>query len=150
VQLRLGNQVRAVWGIYPCLDGYAGLFALQRQVPALFAAMEDPDLDAPEWMDPVYRAANNEELVAKMFVFTTPRTKADLLAIGRDKHVPIGVALTPADLLATPSLEERGFWDEVDGVRMPGRALAGLDWAAPDRLHSPGEDTDAVVAEWLA
>lgn len=147
---RMGNQTRAEWGIYPCLDGYAGLFALQRQVSALFAAMEDPDLQAPEWNDPVYRAANNEELVAKMFVFTTGRSKQDLLAIGREKHVPIGVALTPSDLLDTPSLEERNFWDDVDGVRIPGRALDGLDWAPPDRLHSPGEDTEAVMAEWLS
>ena len=23
-QLRMGNQVRAAWAIYPCVDGYAG------------------------------------------------------------------------------------------------------------------------------
>ena len=26
-QLRLGNRSRATWGIYPCLDGWAGVFA---------------------------------------------------------------------------------------------------------------------------
>jgi crotonobetainyl-CoA:carnitine CoA-transferase CaiB-like acyl-CoA transferase len=146
---RMGNQTRAEWGIYPCADGYAGVFALQRQTPALLDAMDDPELLEGEWLDPMYRTAHAEELVAKMFVFTTTRTKAELLAIGRDKHVPIGVALTPADLLETPSLEERGFWDEVDGVRVPGRSLAGLDWQGPDRLHTAGEDTDAVIKEWL-
>ncbi len=146
---RMGNQTRAEWGIYPCADGYAGLFALQRQIPGLFAAMDDPSLLEDGFLDPVFRAEHAEELVAKMFVFTTGRTKAELLAIGRDQRVPIGVALTPADLLATPSLEERGFWDEVDGVRVPGRALDGLVWQAPDRQHDPGEDTASVVAEWL-
>ncbi|HVT76125.1 MAG TPA: CoA transferase [Acidimicrobiales bacterium] len=146
---RMGNQTRAEWGIYPCLDGYAGLFALQRQVPALFAAMDDPELVTGEWFDPVYRTQHAEELVAKMYVFTTGKTKDELLAIGRDQKVPIGVALTPADLLERPSLDARGFWDDVDGVRLPGRALDGLAWRAPDRLHAPGEDTELVSKEWL-
>jgi crotonobetainyl-CoA:carnitine CoA-transferase CaiB-like acyl-CoA transferase len=146
---RMGNQTRAEWGIYPCLDGYAGLFALQRQIPGLFAAMGDPELLEGEWLDPIYRTQHAEELVAKMYLFTTDKTKDELLAIGRDQKVPIGVALTPADLLETPSLAEREFWDDVDGVRVPGRALAGLQWRSPDRLHAPGEDTDTVLEEWL-
>jgi crotonobetainyl-CoA:carnitine CoA-transferase CaiB-like acyl-CoA transferase len=146
---RMGNQTRAEWGIYPCADGYAGLFALQRQVAGLFAAMEDPSLLEDGYLDPTFRAEHAEDLVAKMYVFTTGRTRAELLAIGREQRVPIGVALTPADLLATPSLEERGFWDDVDGTRLPGRALDGLDWQPPDRLHVAGEDTDAVIADWL-
>jgi crotonobetainyl-CoA:carnitine CoA-transferase CaiB-like acyl-CoA transferase len=125
---RMGNQTRAEWGIYPCIDGHVGLFALQRQIPALFEAMGDPSLFEDGWLDPVYRTEHAEELVAKMYVFTTGHTKAELLDIGRKFRVPIGVALTPADLLATPSLAERGFWDEVDGVRVPGRALDGLEW----------------------
>jgi crotonobetainyl-CoA:carnitine CoA-transferase CaiB-like acyl-CoA transferase len=128
---RMGNQTRAEWGVYPCVDGYVGLFALQRQIPALFAAMDDPELLEPQWLDPIYRTEHAEELVAKMFVFTTARTKAELLAIGRDKKVPIGVALTPGDLLETPSHIERGFWDDVDGTRIPGRALDGLEWVSP-------------------
>lgn len=145
---RMGNQTRAEWGIYPCLDGYAGVFALQRQIPALFNAMEDPELTG-DWLDPVYRAAHAEELVAKMYVFTTGKTMDELMAIGREKHVPIGVALTPADLLDVASLAERNFWDDVDGVRVPGRSIDGLGWRSPDRLHTPNEDTDAVVKEWI-
>ncbi len=145
---RMGNQTRAEWGIYPCLDGYAGVFSLQRQIPALFNAMEDAELTG-DWLDPVYRAAHAEELVAKMYVFTTGKTMDELMAIGREQHVPIGVALTPADLLEVASLAERNFWDDVDGVRMPGRSIDGLGWRSPDRLHAPGEDTDAVVKEWI-
>ena len=93
--------------------------------------MDDDDLADPQWLDPAYRAANNEELVAKVFVFTAQHTMQDLVAIGRKFHVPIGVALTPADLLAAPALEERAYWDEVDGIRLPGRVLNGLPWRAP-------------------
>ncbi len=31
---RLGNRVKAIWGIFACADGYAGVCALQRQAPA--------------------------------------------------------------------------------------------------------------------
>ena len=45
---RMGNQTRAEWGIYPLLDGWVGIFALQRQVRNLFDAIGDPELtDGP-------------------------------------------------------------------------------------------------------
>lgn len=133
---RMGNQTRAEWGLYPCADGYAGVFALQRQIPALFSVMDDPELATdPQWLDPAYRAANNEELTAKLFVFMATHTMEELLKIGREHQVPIGVALTPGDLLDAASLAERGYWDTVvvDGepVRIPGRVLNGLGWKAP-------------------
>ena len=51
-QLRAGNHVRSVWGIYPCLDGWAGVFCLERQIPALFSVLEDPELDEPRFARP--------------------------------------------------------------------------------------------------
>lgn len=133
---RMGNQTRAEWGIYPCLDGYAGIFALQRQIPALFEAMGDPSLLTDGFLDPMFRVEHAEELVAKIYVFTLGYTMAEMLDIGRRFRVPIGVALTPADLLDAPGLAERDFWDEVDApdhretIRVPGRALSGLGWRA--------------------
>jgi crotonobetainyl-CoA:carnitine CoA-transferase CaiB-like acyl-CoA transferase len=131
VMPRMGNQTRAEWGIYPCRDGYVGVFALQRQIPALLDAM---GVTEPAYLDPMFRTEHTEELVAEFFVFTTGRTKAELLEIGRKHRVPIGVALTPADLLGTDSLDSRRFWDEVsvegrdEPVRVPGRSLDGLGW----------------------
>jgi crotonobetainyl-CoA:carnitine CoA-transferase CaiB-like acyl-CoA transferase len=154
VPRRMGNQTLAEWGIYPCADGWAGLFALQRQVKALFTAMDDPELLEPEWLDPLQRRARHEELQAKMYVFTTGHTQEEMMAIARERKVPIGVAVTPAHLLGSPVLEDRGFWDEVttpDGTaRVPGRLFTGLGWRSLDRLHAPGEDTEAVLASWEA
>lgn len=155
VQSRMGNHVRAEWAIYPCMDGWAGMFALQRQVRGLFEAVGDPELlEDPKFMDPLWRIANPEELEAKMYVFTLDRTKQQLLDLGREKKVPIGVSLTPADLLASQALAERGMFDEVatpEGTaRVPGRPVVGLGWQPPGRLHDPAADTAAVVEEWLA
>jgi crotonobetainyl-CoA:carnitine CoA-transferase CaiB-like acyl-CoA transferase len=150
---RMGNQTRAEWGIYPCVDGYVGIFTLQRQVPNLFRAMDDPELMDGDYLDPTYRLEHPEELAAKIYVFTLERTMEEMIAIGRTFKVPIGVALTPADLLASASLVERDLWDDVqtvDGVaRVPGRPFVGLGWRHLDRQHEPGEDTNAVQKEWL-
>ena len=63
------------------------------------------------------------------------------------------MALTPADLLASPALAEREVWDDVETragtARVPGRPFVGVGWRKLNRLHEPGEDTQAVVKEWL-
>ena len=151
VQLRMGNHVRAVWGLYPCIDGWAGVFCLERQIPAFFGLLDDPELDDPRFRDPLQRVDNDEELLVKGYVFFAERTKAEVLELGPRHRVPFGVALTPADLLASEGLAERGFFDEVDtpdGVaRIPGRPFPGFGWRAGE-LRPPGADTDEVLAEW--
>lgn len=145
-QLRTGNHVRAVWGIYPCLDGWAGVFCLERQIPALFAVLDDPELDEARFRDPLQRAEpdNDEVLTAKLYGFFAGRSKAELLAIARERRIPIGVALTPGDLLAAPGLAERGFFDHHgDGTVVPGRPFPGVPWAAPS---APPEVLDPGAA----
>ncbi len=151
---RLGNQTRAEWGIFPCADGYIGFFALQRQIRNLFEAMDDPELYDGPFLDPMYRLEHHEELLAKMYVFTADKTKDQLISIGRQHKVPVGSAVTPADLLEAESLAERGFWDRVETVSgtatVPGRPFGGVAWRPLDRLHAPGEDTSEVMDSWLA
>jgi crotonobetainyl-CoA:carnitine CoA-transferase CaiB-like acyl-CoA transferase len=150
---RLGNRTRSEWGIYPCVDGYVGFFALQRQVKALFDAVGDPELVDGPFLDPMYRLEQAPELEAKLYVFAASHTMAEHLDIARQFKVPVGVAVTPADLLESASLIERDFFDEVETsegtARVPGRPFGGLGWRHLDRLHEPGEDTDRVAKEWL-
>jgi crotonobetainyl-CoA:carnitine CoA-transferase CaiB-like acyl-CoA transferase len=138
-QLRLGNHTRATWGVYPCLDGWAGVFALARQVPALFALMDDPELDEPRFRDPSQRILpeNEEELTAKLYVFFSQYTMAELRELSLKSRVPFGAVLTPADVMAGATPADRGFWDEAPAtadrgsggaVRMPGRPFPGFPW----------------------
>jgi crotonobetainyl-CoA:carnitine CoA-transferase CaiB-like acyl-CoA transferase len=140
---RLGNQTRAEWGVYPCADGYVGIFALQRQLPALLDAMNDPELADSHFLDSTYRLQHNEELAARIYLFTADKTRQELMDIARRHKVPIGLALTPAQLLDVPSLTERGFWDRIDtdsGVAtVPGRPFQGLGWRAPGASRDSGE-----------
>lgn len=154
VRPRLGNQTRAEWGIYPCIDGYVGIFALQRQIPALFEALGDPELIDSPFLDPIYRLEHLDELLAKMYLFTSGKTKDELIGIGREHNLPIGIAVTPAELLEHQALAERGFWDRVQtdsGIAtVPGRPFTGLGWRPLGRVHLPGEDTAEIMDRWLS
>lgn len=151
--VRSGNHVRAAWGVYPCADGYAAVCALERQIPAFFSVVGDPVLNEPRIRDPLERANHDDELQAIFFAWFAERTKAEILELGAKHKVPFGAVQTPSDLLSNATLQERGFFDEVatpDGTaRIPGRPFVGLGWRAPGRLHAPGADTEAVIAEWL-
>ncbi len=153
VQLRMGNHVRGSWGIYPCVDGWAGVFCLERQIPAWFGLLDDPELTEPRFRDPLQRLLpeNDELMKVKGYVFFAEHTKAELLELGPKHRVPFGVAMTPADLLASDGLAERGFFDTVDTpegpATVPGRPFPGYGWR-PGQLAAPGADTEAVLADW--
>jgi crotonobetainyl-CoA:carnitine CoA-transferase CaiB-like acyl-CoA transferase len=149
---RLGNRTNAIWGVYPAKDGYAGVCALHRQVPALFALIGDPELQQPKFLDPLERIKDDSELGDKVQAWFAPRTKAELVALGAKHKVPIGAALTPLDLLSNASLNERGFFDQVETpagtARIPGRLFLGLGWRS-GRVAKPAADTEAVLSDWL-
>ncbi len=147
-QMRLGNHTRATWGVYPCSDGWVGVFALARQVPALFALLNDPELDDPRFTDPLQRQLpeNDEELTAKLYVFFSGYTQAEIRSLSLTSRVPFGVVTTPADLLAAPTPADRGFWDEVRSaaggtVRVPGRPFPGFAWNADSKNDIAAEAT---------
>jgi crotonobetainyl-CoA:carnitine CoA-transferase CaiB-like acyl-CoA transferase len=143
---RLGNHTRAPWAIYPCLDGWVGVFCLARQIPGLFAMLDDPELAEPRFTDPYQRAEplNEEALTAKLYVHFMERTRAEIQAAGLALRVPTGVAVTPADLLEAPGLAARDAFEvRADGLRLPGAPFPGFGWrgadehAAVDELWEP-------------
>src|SRR5262249_10157037 len=149
---RLGNRTTAIWGLYRCLDGFAGVCSLQRQARALLEGMGDPDLLQPRFLDPMERITDDKELGQRVERFFSDKKKAELLALGLELRVPFGAVLTPLELLDSPALAQRGFFDDVstpDGVaRIPGRPFLGLDWRAGP-LSTPAADTGAVLQDWL-
>lgn len=151
---RLGNRVHAIWGIFPCADGFAGVCALQRQAPAFLNLTGDPLLEDAKFHDPVRRLDPqvDAELGAAVTRWFSDKRKREVLELGEKHKVPMGAVLTPLDLLASPGLEARGFFAEIatpDGVaRVPGRPFLGLDFAAGE-LHAAAADSDAVARDWL-
>ncbi len=152
VSVRSGNHVRAAWGIYPCADGFAGVCCLERQIPAFFALVGDPELDEPRFRNPLERANYDDELQAKFYGWFAERTKQEILDLGAKHKVPFGAVMTPNDLLENATLIERGFFDAAataDGTALvPGRPFLGLPWV-PGELRAPAADTRAVLTDWL-
>ncbi len=149
---RLGNRVNAIWGIYACADGFAGVCALQRQAPAFLQLIGDPELLQPRFLDPAQRVSNDAELGSRVERWFADKTKSELLELGEKHKVPIGAVLTPRELLDNTSLAERAFFDVVETpagrARVPGRPFLGLDWRGGE-LHPSGGDTDEVERDWL-
>ena len=152
-QLRLGNHTRATWSIYPCLDGWAGVFALARQVPSLYALLDDPELAEPRFSQPLLRLLpeNDEELTAKLYVFFSAYTMAEIRELSVKSRVPFGLVMTPADVLAGQTPADRGFWDMVPSygksVRIPGRPFPGFAW---DSTPKPSSSSTAAGLAGLA
>lgn len=146
---RLGNHTRATWGIYPCLDGWAGAFALERQIPGLFRLLDDPELAEPRFADPLQRMEplNEEALTAKMYVYFMDKTKADVLAEGLAAKVPVGVAMTPSDLLAAEGLHARGALEPLGDAMVPSRPFPGFGWrpSAEPPSDAPWEPRSAAI-----
>ncbi len=142
---RSGNTPRAEWGVYQTLDGWAGVCALGRQIPALLDTLGLPHEE--RFTDPVIRVTDaKDELMAHVMVFMMERTKAELVALGPPNKLPLGAVRTPAELAEHEPLIERGCFDDVDGGRVPGRPFPGFGWAtlAPVTTAS----VDDVLASW--
>jgi crotonobetainyl-CoA:carnitine CoA-transferase CaiB-like acyl-CoA transferase len=139
---RLGNHTRAQWAVYPCLDGWAGVFALERQIPNLFRLLDDPELAEARFADPLLRLDPlvEEELTVKVYVWLMDKTKDELLAAGLANKVPIGITSTPTDLLAREGLRVRGAFESIGDVTIPGRPFGSFGWRASAE--------EAEAAEW--
>jgi len=142
---RSGNTPRAEWGVYQTLDGWAGVCALGRQIPALLDTLGLPHEE--RFMDPVIRVTDaRDELMAHVMVFMMERTKAELVALGPPNKLPLGAVRTPAELAEHEPLIERGCFDDADGGRLPGRPFPGFGWATLAPIVTT--TVDDVLASW--
>lgn len=153
--LRTGNYHRAIWALYPCADGYAGVFCLERQVPALFALLGEDCLAEQRFRDHTQRVEHDEELAAYVLSFLVDQTGDDLARLGAQHRIPFGKVRTPAELLTSPALLQREFFDTVqpaDGPpqTVPGRPFLGLAWSGGGPLTEPAsvDAIDAITDQW--
>ncbi len=151
---RTGNQLRAIWGIYPCADGHIGVASMARQSPAVYRCIGHPELVG----DPAFAnlLANPEmNSVVEMFIseWAAERTAAEIFEEARVHRAPFSLIATPRNLLELESLADAGFWKELKHPVLGKLAYPGMAFAVDGdrgRLHrSPmlGEHTAEVLAE---
>lgn len=145
-------------GMGPASGGSVNkLFAWMREERALPAEFDDWD-----WIKLPARIIADEisdEQVdrarAAVAAFVAPRRKQDLLDEAMRRGILMAPAMTVADLLASPQLRGRGYFDDVEeaGHRrtLPSKFAAGCD-SGFAKLHAAprlGEHGDEVCADWL-
>ena len=114
-QTRSGNNPRALWGIYECLDGWIGVASMPRQTKSVLDAMghsemkEDPIFNTGGW-----NQESDDLLRILVPEFTANKTAKEIFEIADQHRAPFGMIPTPRDLIEWPNHQVTGFWNEVD------------------------------------
>lgn len=150
---RRGNIRSSSIGIYPCADGYLGIHSMARNWRPLAETMELPDLVTdPRFSTPRARMEHNDELIATFYAWAADKQQKEVYARAGSMRGPIAYVHTLADLLESPQLTARGYFQQIDhpvaGRRTyPGApfSMSASPWRA-GRAPLLGEHTDAVLA----
>ncbi|GMU39530.1 MAG: CoA transferase [Chloroflexota bacterium] len=151
---RTGNQARAVWGIYPCADGFVGVASMARQTGSVYRCIGHPELtETPVFADLAANPEANEFVANLVLEWTTARTAQEIFEESQRHRAPFSLIPTPRDLLEWGPLREAGFWTEVDHPGLGRHALPRLPFSLDGRFEAPrrapllGEHTAEVLAE---
>ncbi len=169
--LLLGCRFRFV---YQATDGHVTLGVLpgsmtgpfvNRLLAVMVESGECPaDLAAENWVDMAarYSVKDMAPIVARTLdvieAFVARRSTGELFATSLERHLLVMPLATPADVLASPQLKVREFWDHLTGaelgladpactVRFPGPFAATTD-APLHRLGPPprlGQDDERLL-----
>jgi len=153
---RRGNIMSSVVGIYPCADGYLGVHAMPRNWPALARLMD------AEWMiederfhDQATRLQHEDELRATVYAWAADKEKKDVYARAGRMRAPVAYVHDMADLLVSPQLEARQYFQSVDhplaGTHTypgPPIRMSETPWR-PGRAPLLGEHTADVLGSEL-
>jgi formyl-CoA transferase len=161
---RTGNRhpalAMAPYNTYACADGYVAIFtAAERHWHSMCKMLGQPELlDDPELSSTVGRARRMPEVDAIVSAWTLSRSKADVLKLLNEAHVPCAPVKTAREVATDPHLEARGFWVDTKHprrgkTRVPISAIR-LHTGGKSEIRSPaptlGQHTDSVLGELLA
>jgi crotonobetainyl-CoA:carnitine CoA-transferase CaiB-like acyl-CoA transferase len=160
---RTGNRhpalAMAPYNTYPCVDGHVAIFtSAERHWQAMCRLLGRTDLlEDPDYASTPLRARRMAEVDDMVSAWTVGRSKADVMRLLNEVHVPCAPVKTVREVVQDPHLEARGFWVDVEHPRRgPTRVPI-----SPIRLHTGGkaeirapaptlgQHTDAVLAELL-
>ena len=154
---------RATRIIYPCADGYVAFVRVPASMIRLHKWMSaegaDPQFDAEKWAgvaiagDKLPTKEEIAELEAEIEAFFAAHGAQDLYESGQHFNVMICPVNTMQDIVDSPQLNAREFFDEVDDpalgrLKVPGAPLKML--ATPWRSQSapmPGQHNSEVLGD---
>lgn len=124
--------------IYPCKDGYMIVTVafgpmIGPMVRRFLAWMNeegfcDDEMLNKDWVNFALQLQSGEEsidvieqLMADIARFCLTKTKAEMIERGLRESLLVCPVNTLQDVLDSPQLAARDFWDDVDGIQLPGR-----------------------------
>ncbi len=152
--------------VFRCADGYVtNTLLLGPHAPFLRRLLDwmieegdaDPALRAVDWehyvqlrFDGAVDGSELDELQDRIDAFCLRRSKAELLAGGLTRRVLFAPCASVDELYASEQLAARGYWAEVDGLRLPGPFADAPGVLRPlGRAPRLGEhDVATVTAAW--
>ncbi|MFN0095252.1 MAG: CaiB/BaiF CoA transferase family protein [Dehalococcoidia bacterium] len=150
---RSGRARFSMMGIYPCRDGYAGIYGTHRQIPPFARLSGHEELLEPGRFTKLPDVlAAQDELLGIVLDYFDRRTKGEVMDEGRSASMTIAPVHTVREVASSPHLNARGFFVErrlASGrvLKQPGRpfrmsATPWVDGPAPDL----GEATPAAAS----
>jgi len=141
--------------IFPCRDGYI-LLSLLQQWETLVEWLQSEgmaeDLTDDKWLDRGERLQHLDYIIEVLERWTRSHTVAELVEKGQLMHFPWAEVTSIPKLVASPQLEERGFWVEVEHqgsgkrYKFPGAPakLSRSPWRVGSRVPKVGEHNKEV------
>jgi crotonobetainyl-CoA:carnitine CoA-transferase CaiB-like acyl-CoA transferase len=136
--------------IFPCRDGYI-LLSLFQQWETLVEWLQSggmaEDLTDEKWLDRGYRLQHLDHIIEVLERWTRSHSVAELVEPGQLMHFPWAEVTSISGLVASPQLEERDLWVEVQHpesgkrYKFPGAPckLSHSPWRVGSRVPKVGE-----------
>ncbi|MCA9843718.1 MAG: CoA transferase [Dehalococcoidia bacterium] len=132
---RAGNQLRAIWGMYACADGWVGVSAMARQTGAVYACIGRPELaDDPAFLNLLLNPEMNEVVQVLIGEWAAERTAAEIFAEAGRQRAPFSLVATPEDLLENAQLKHQGFWQTLEHPVLGEHKVPGMPFTLDDVL----------------
>jgi CoA:oxalate CoA-transferase len=106
---RRGNAQSAAIGLYPCADGYVGVHAMARQMPAL---LELIGVDDPDFL--TNRLRRNDELAALIYGWAADVGKKEAYRLAGEHRAPLAFVHDMKDLVESEHLRFRRAIREIE------------------------------------
>jgi crotonobetainyl-CoA:carnitine CoA-transferase CaiB-like acyl-CoA transferase len=115
ISKRRGNVLSAMVGVFPAKDGHIGLHIMPRNWPWFAKAIGRPDLiDDERFKDNISRLQHNDELEAIVYEWAGRQDASEVYRTAGAARAPIAFVHTLADLLESPQLRAREYFQRTE------------------------------------